>query len=71
MGTFTLSNKHRQYGVHDPTDDLLNEWESSMCRRIKAALQVPSAPECIDGFTERDLSILSRHIAIRLTRFGK
>lgn len=66
-----MSNKHRVGGIFDPAEEPAMGQELTLFKRIKAALQVPTAPECIDGFTDRELSSLSRHIAVRLTRFGK
>ena len=63
-------NKHRQGGVYDESDPPFGGQELRTFTRIKAALQHPNAPECVDGFTDLEMSLLAKHIAIRLVRGG-
>ena len=63
-------NKHRQGGVYDESDPPFGGQELIKYTRIKAALKHPNVPECVDGFTDREISILAKHIAIRLVRGG-
>lgn len=65
-----MSNRHRDGGVFDSGDAPQSDSELNTYVRIKAALNHPNAPETIDGWTERDKSIMARHIAVRLTRGG-